>query len=167
MFTGVLVCHFLFVHPRWPHVCTFHGVAPRLSYQEMLAQKATWAIEGSWEGTNWHLPSSSCCHPHHIQVSADQGPVINRGHTPLKDLLGLATSSHLKKWSIPHEENKVKNSTDLPFTTNKKYHSVTGELFMTAMGKVKQQIHWVIRQWIFWRRREQVFHSVYDGARMR
>lgn len=43
-----------------------------------------------------------------IHVYPDQGLLINRGHNPLGGLLGLATSSYLKKWSIPHEESEVK-----------------------------------------------------------
>ena len=71
---------------------------------------------------------------------------------PLKNLLVLAASSHLNKHPIPHEENKVKNpSTTLPSTTIEKYLPIREELFMTVMGKVKKQIHWIIRQWIFWR----------------
>lgn len=62
VFTAALACHFLFAHPRWPHICTSHGVAPRLSYQEVLAQKSSWAVEASWEGTSQHPPSSSCFH---------------------------------------------------------------------------------------------------------
>lgn len=45
---GFLVCRLLFIHPRWPSICTFQGVAPRLSYQEMLAQKATLTVGGFW-----------------------------------------------------------------------------------------------------------------------
>lgn len=51
--------------PKVPHVCTCHGVAPRLSYQEVLAHKAPWAGEGSGEGTSQHPPSSSSFHPPH------------------------------------------------------------------------------------------------------
>lgn len=89
----------------------FPGVAPRLSYQEVLAQEASRAVESSMfplerEPANIHPQAAVSTHP--IHVSSDQGFLMSRDHNPLGGVLALTTSSHLKKRSILHEESEVK-----------------------------------------------------------